>query len=204
MSAPTDLRPSGSRGRASRALRRPVVPVLLVAALLGAAVLWWGHSSSVAARQVSVGWASGSPSCTGTTVRDPQRRPAIEAVRGMRCTIRVAVRNASGREVRLGRVALPFAGPDTGFVVRAASVAGRVPGGDRDAFLDLDRRLPAGARTAVDVVLVFHPEGCNDSGTTWASGWPRVAVTTWHRTTWRSAPRNLRFRHEGRTPGCSH
>jgi hypothetical protein len=157
-------------------------------------------SSSIVAGQVMVGWTAGSPRCTGTGLRHPHREPAIEAVPGMRCTIRVVVRNGSGREVHLGRVVLPFVGPHTGTVVRAASVAGRVPTGDIDALVDLDRRLPPDARTAFDVLVVFHPQGCNDSGTMWASLWPRIAVTTGHRTVWRTAPRDFRMHREGRTP----
>jgi hypothetical protein len=125
----------------------------------------------------------------------------------MRCTVTVVVRNGSGRDVQLGRVRLSVAGPGTGAVVRAASVDGHRPHGDSssvDAIVDLGRRLAPGARTSFDVVLVFHPQGCNDGGTMSASGWPRIAVTTWRRTVWRSADETFRFHRNGRTPGCSH
>jgi hypothetical protein len=186
---------------------RPILAPGVAAALVVAGILWWIGSAHAAAEEVSVGWSSGSPRCTGTDVRHPQRRPVIEAVAGMRCTVTVVVRNGSGRDVHVGRVRLAVVGPDTGAVVRAASVDAHRPHGDPsgvDATVDLDRGLAPGARTSFDVVLVFHPQGCNNGGTLGVSGWPRVAVTTWRRTVWRSADDTFRFHRNGPTPGCSH
>jgi hypothetical protein len=134
-----------------------------VVAVVLAGALWAFASAGAAAERVSVEWSSGSPACTGTDVRHPRGEPVIEAVAGMRCTVVVVVRNGSDRDVHLGQVRVPVVGPDTGAVVRAASVAGLRPRGDDlgvDAIVDLDRRLAPGARTRLPVVLVFHPRGC--------------------------------------------
>jgi hypothetical protein len=170
------------------------------------AVGGWLWTSSSTADAVHVAWDDAAPTCTGTTVRSsPQHGAVVEAVDGMRCTYRINIRNDSGRTVHLVRVDAPGIGPQTGTVVVAdpGATPAPVPAGDGfDAAYELDRDLGAGESASVDIVVVFHPQGCNDSGTFWEDSWPSVRFETLNRGYDRAATNTFAFRRQGRTPGC--
>lgn len=154
---------------------------------------------------VSVAWSSDSPDCAGTAVRNPRSKsPVIEAQEGMRCRITVQVTNHSSRDVHLGDAVAPFVGPHTGAVVRAenAEPADRGSPYRIDARLRLDRDLPAGTTTTFQIVLVFHPAGCNDSGTMRVPNWPAVSVSALGRSREVHGDAVFAFHRDGATPGC--
>ncbi|GAA1479204.1 hypothetical protein GCM10009623_36500 [Nocardioides aestuarii] len=125
----------------------------------------------------------------------------------MRCTFTVTVANHGGRPVHVGEVRAAAMGPETGSVLLAESIDGSAPHGELatvDALHALDRELAGDSTTTFDIVVVFHPEGCNDSGTLTLFGFPQVELSALavHRTV--DASEDLAFRNTIRTPGCRH
>jgi hypothetical protein len=182
--------------------RKPVVwtiGVSLVAAAVATAV--WVAASSRAAGQVAVTWSADSPNCVGTTVRSEGSGPVIEAKAGMTCVVTVKVANDGGHDVRLTTAVAPLVGPRTGAVIAAsnADASGR---NGLDAHYQLDRRVRAGEAYEFDIVLRFHPSGCNESATPWIANWPTVGLTVMGRSFERASERTYRFHNAGRTPGC--
>lgn len=170
--------------------------VVLAAGAVGA----WLWTAASTASSVSVSWREGDPTCTGTTVEQTQKYgTVVEAVPDMRCTYRVEVHNGSGRSVHLDRVVAPYVGPGTGAVVTADPDSAD---SSIDATFDLDQDLDAGGSTYLDIVVVFHPEGCNDSGTLSVPDWPTVRFETLRRTFEVTASEMFAFHRTGRTPGC--
>ena len=168
-------------------------------------VTGWLWTASRTADDVQVYWRDGDPTCTGTTVKYDEELDArvFDAVNTMRCTVRVGIRNGSGRTVHLHHVTAPFVGPETGAVVTARDAAPEAETGGRDAVFALDVDLEAGQSTVLDIVLVFHPAGCNDGGTMWMDSWPSVSFEALNRTYDRATDETLAFHRKGRSPGCA-
>lgn len=174
-----------------------------VAVLLALAVAGWLWTAARTADDVRVAWRDGDPTCTGTTVRSSEEHGrVVQAVPGMRCTYRIEIHNDGDRGVHLDQVLAPFVGPTTGAVVTAEGAEPDAETGGRDAVFVLDEDLEPGGSTELDIVVVFHPEGCNDGGTLWVDAWPSVSVETLNRTYERAAAETFAFRHTGKTPGC--
>lgn len=168
-------------------------------------VLAWVQLSTATADQVTVTWAA-APTCTGTTVNTKRPTPVIEAVEGMRCVVPVVAHNGSDRTVHLDNAYAAYLGTDSGAVVRAAPT-GLLDGATHfglDARYRLDRDLAPGGDYDFDVVVVFRPSGCNDSGTFTAYRWPKLELTALGRTHHIAADSDFRFHRDGATPGCSH
>lgn len=200
--------------------RRTWIVLLTVVALTASAWFSWSAATHRTADQVLIRWAQESPTCTGARVRpgriDPfedtgPERAAIVAGPGMACTVTVEILNGSDDEIRVDRLIAPMVGPGTGSVVKVDPELHPQPDvdplssealGDRDAVIDVDTVIDAGAETAVEVRLVFNPHGCLMGGTAWTDGWPTVELTTMGRTSERPAADTYAISHRGRTPGC--
>jgi hypothetical protein len=182
-----------------------VVPALALFVVGGGLVTGWVILSGRTAGDVAVTWSPDSPACEGTTASQRgSQRPVIEAKETMRCVITVEVTNRGGRAVHVVQAVAPLVGPRTGAVVTAEN-AQRAARGDEyaiDALFSLDQDLRAGETTAFDVVLVFNPSGCNDSGTLWASKWPTVTVEVLGRSHQVHGDMDFAFHRNGATPGC--
>ncbi len=120
----------------------------------------------------------------------------------MRCVINVTVTNTSRLTVHVSDAVAPFLGPRTGAVVTAENAE---PGsGDGiDALFPLDRELGAGDAMTFDVVLVLHPDGCNQGVTFFSENWPTVTVDVLGRSHRLSGDKDFAFHRGGATPGCS-
>ena len=200
--------------------RRLTWVVVMAVSLVASVTVYWLLASHRTADQVLVRWAHDSPSCEGARVRpgeiDPFEetgpgRTAIVAAPSMTCTVTVEILNLSEGEVRVDRLIARLAGPATGSVVMVDPEVHPQPEvdplsserlGDLDAVIDVDMVLDAGGETAVDVRLVFNPDGCINGGTAWSDGWPTVELTTMRRTFKRPAADTYAVFHQGRTPGC--
>jgi hypothetical protein len=211
---------AGPADEPSRRRRGAWVVLVVVVAVATSACFYWMHTTQRSVNQVLIRWAHESPSCTGARVRlggiDPfnefdSSRAAIVAGPDMACTVTVEVINGSEREVHLDRLIAPMAGPGTMSVVSVDSAIHPQPEvdplssetlGDLDAVIDVDTLLEPGDETAVDVHLVFNPEGCVIGATTYTDGWPTVELTTMRRTFERPAADTYAVFHRGRTPGC--
>ena len=182
-----------------RGRRSWVVVVALFAALVGGAwPLWSGRSAD----EVTVAWTPESPKCTGTQVRQQAAGPVFDAVAGMRCVIKVRVHNGGSLPVHLETATATFVGAQTGTVVSASNADASLLGG-RDATYRLGRTLDPGRSDTFDIVTVFPPAGCNDSGRFWVHNWPTVELTSLGLTHKRAARETFSFHRDGRTPGCS-
>jgi hypothetical protein len=218
----TSTRPgaAGREDELSRRHRGAWVVLVIVLAVAASGWFSWMTATQRAVDQVLVRWAHESPSCTGSRVRpggvDPFEelawsRAAIVAGPDMACTITVEILNGSEDAVHVGRLIAPMAGPGTRSVVMVDPEVHPQPDvdplsserlGDLDAVIDVDAVLDAGAETAVEVRLVFNPDGCIMGGTAYSDGWPTVELTTLRRTFERPAADTYAVFHRGRTPGC--
>lgn len=183
-----------------------VLGLFSVVALILTVVAGWVMWSGRVAADVDIAWSAQSPACDGTTVKkSSSQRPVIEAKRAMRCVITVEVSNRSGRTVHVGHAVAAMVGPRTGAVVTAENASRGVGSGEYDinALLPIDRDLRAGDSTVFDLVLVFHPRGCNDSGTLSSSSWPMVTIDVLGRSHELYGDKDFAFHRDGATPGCS-
>lgn len=132
--------------------------------------------------------------------------PVIQAFPGMQCTITVHINNTSDRAVHVGVVDVPFAGPHTGAAIEASSIDGTTPlrfdDYGRDGAHDLKRTVAAGQHTAFDIVLGFHPQGCDEGGTMYVRGWPTIDMQILGRTRPGAASNTLAVHQVGSGPGC--
>ena len=170
--------------------------VLAVGAWTG--VQWLRSAYAVRHVEVSVtdAWCRDQPvDWSGTGAR-------METSRAMRCQFQVVVGNDSGRSVKLDAITAPFLGPDTGTVIRAASIAGQSPAGGRDAIINTTRVVQPHGVAAFTIVAVFNPAGCNDSGTLTFYDWPRVTAYSFANRREIKADFDLSFHNTIRTPGC--
>lgn len=179
--------------------RRPwlAVATLVVAMLVGA----WLWGSQHGADRVTVAWSPSSPTCQGTQV-DRRDAPVIEAVPGMRCVITVRVRNDGPFPVHVGTATAPVVGVRTGAVVSTDNADPPQADG-LDASFTLDRTLAPGRAMTFDIVTVFHPAGCNNSGTMRVARWPQIDVSSLGLRHERAARETFAFSRDGSTPGCS-
>lgn len=182
-----------------------VLGLFAVAGLMVSGAAGWVMWSGRIAADVDVAWSPQSPSCEGTTVRRAgSQRPIIEAQEPMRCVITVVVTNRSGRTVHVAHAVAAVVGPHTGAVVTAENAQRAAKHGEYgiDALLPINRDLQAGESTTFDVVLVFHPRGCNDGGTLFSSNWPTVTVDALGRAHDLHGNKDFAFHRDGATPGC--
>lgn len=120
----------------------------------------------------------------------------------MRCVITVEVANDSGRRVHVRRAVAPMVGPRTDTVV-TAEAAQASPSRDIDAAYPLDQDLAGDESMTFDVVLVFHPSGCNAAGTFRSPNWPIVTVDVLGRAHDLPGDKDFAFHRDGeKTPGC--
>lgn len=120
----------------------------------------------------------------------------------MRCVITVEVANDSGRRVHVRRAVAPMVGPRTDTVVTAED-AQASPSRDIDAAYPLDQDLAGDESMTFDVVLVFHPSGCNAAGTFRSPNWPIVTVDVLGRAHDLPGDKDFAFHRDGeKTPGC--
>ncbi|QZY29139.1 hypothetical protein [Nocardioides coralli] len=149
---------------------RRAVPVVLLAALLVVvavpAVVWWigqGATQKAAAH-------TGVPRCEGADVvptnDDGFRAVAIRMDEGFVCTLTIRVTNRSDREVTLGNVRIPVAGPAARSGYRVTHIGGDpVRGFDMvEAETDLGWAVQAGDEEDVPLRVVFRPQGCASPG----------------------------------------
>lgn len=183
--------------------------------------MWTGVAVVVVAVVVMLGWRALASSALdtvvvgvsdhdcGDTAKVRARADGSLVVRTseeMRCTFTVTVANQGDRSVDLGEVRAAVMGPETGSVLLAETIDGARPRGDDstvDALHTLDRDLAGGSTATFDIVVVFHPQGCNYSGTLILDGFPRVEVSTLGAHRRIEAADDLAFDNSIRTPGCS-
>jgi hypothetical protein len=120
----------------------------------------------------------------------------------MRCVITVRISNNGPVTVHLDGATADYLGPGTGAVVTAANEDGASPDGGLDARYKLRRTLGRGQTYRFDVVVRFHPSGCNDSGRLWVTHWPKVQLTVLGLAHEQSADDTFSFHRSGPTPGC--
>ncbi|WP_155993153.1 hypothetical protein [Nocardioides sp. URHA0020] len=205
------LPPRPSRLRRLRGWHLLAAALGLVGVLL---VAWYGVTTR-AADQVQVRWAQPDPTCSGTTIGDPEdmgagrsrRLRPILAAEGMACTITVEVTNRSSYGIRLDHAVAPFGGPGTGSVVVVDPQSyerqpGRAADDALDATLPVRDEVPPGEQRSFSVRLVFNPAGCSQ-GTVWSAGWPVVTFSVLGRDVTRAAASTLAVKHTGETPGCA-
>lgn len=187
--------------------RRRTLLWIGVAVAVALITLGWRGFAGSALDQVVV--AVNDHDCGDTAkVRElADRSLLVRTSEEMRCTFTVTVANQSGRPVHVGEVRAAAMGPETGSVLLAESIDGSAPHGELptvDALYALDRELAGDSTTTFDIVVVFHPEGCNDGGTLTLSGFPQVELSTLAVRRTVGATDDLAFRNTIRTPGCSH
>ncbi|WP_243057315.1 hypothetical protein [Nocardioides sp. SR21] len=182
---------------------------MFCASLLAATALalgGWLWMTTRAADGVEVTWRDGDPTCTGTTTRSDERfGTVVAATSQMRCRYTIEISNDSDRGIHLVEIEAPGVGPETGSVVTVdpTTSPAPVPADDGlDAVYPLDQDLAPGESTSVDIVVVFHPEGCNDGGTFWMREWPVLNFETLGSSFDRAPAETFAFHRNGSTPGC--
>ncbi|NPC95925.1 hypothetical protein [Nocardioides sp. zg-DK7169] len=194
--------------------------VAAVAALVlavGGAVGGWHRVAEGRAEAVSVGWVS-APRCEGARVElqrdrglDSGAGPVILAERGMRCTLRVRVRNDGEDTVALTHAVLPFMGRGGGAVLKVdQSLEPDVWVTPGDSTIDLarviDRDLGPGESLDLVLPLAFRDRGCSGgargSGTARFYGFPQVEVRALGRAYEVAAAEDLVHTQVGPASGC--